>query len=297
MSNADTVEHLRNLVRALDHAFISSWQSTHAWDKELAAAKEHLKELDEAGPSAPVSPMAKMALALREKSAAERNDFDRRVQSGEWGAMPEPGTEADALPNHVAEVKGDDAIRILRWSNRVGAFDYPVGTKLYATPTQPAAPPAVSQGENRETFEQMFRSIYPKASSAGALELGEDGFYLELETRLALRMWNAALATQPQEAPIDASDRLLADLRLLVKRGVLTEAAFRLIVSWAEQAAPSQDAEYAARYRYLVTKGRLIPEHWGGRWSIVVESRSPKGTEKEHIDAAIDAARAKQESE
>ena len=93
-----------------------------------------------AGLSAPVSPMAKMALALREKAAAERNDFDRRVQSGEWGPMPEPGTEADALPNHVAEVKGDDAIRILRWSNRVGAFDYPVGTKLYATQPQQPAP-------------------------------------------------------------------------------------------------------------------------------------------------------------
>lgn len=47
MSHADTIEHLRNLVRALDNAYISSWQSTHWWDKELEAAKEHLKELDE----------------------------------------------------------------------------------------------------------------------------------------------------------------------------------------------------------------------------------------------------------
>ena len=65
----------------------------------------------------------------------------------------------------------------------------------------------------------------------------------------------------------------------------------------SQDAAPSQDAEDAARYRYLVTKGRLIPEHWGGRWSIVVESRSPEGDEKEHIDAALDAARTKQEGE
>ena len=123
-----------------------------------------------AWPSAPVSPMAKMALALREKSAAERNDFDRRVQSGEWGAMPEPSTEADALPNHVAEVKGDDAIRILRWSNRVGAFDYPVGTKLYATPTQPAAPPAVSQGTMNgvETVHELHSEIKAQAECAFA---------------------------------------------------------------------------------------------------------------------------------
>lgn len=126
--------------RAVDvyRAMLAAAPSAPAAPQPAAAAQPENAAV--AGPSAPVSPMAKMALALREKSAAERNDFDRRVQSGEWGAMPEPGTEADALPNHVAEVKGDDAIRILRWSNRVGAFDYPVGTKLYATQPQQPAP-------------------------------------------------------------------------------------------------------------------------------------------------------------
>ena len=81
---------------------------------------------------AAVGPMAKMAQALREKAAAERSDFDRRVQSGEWGPMPGPETEADDLPDHVAEIEGDDAVRELRWNKRIGAFNYPVGTKLYA---------------------------------------------------------------------------------------------------------------------------------------------------------------------
>ena len=45
MNEKDGVEFLRALVAALDGAFISSWQSTHAWQKELEAAREYLKEL------------------------------------------------------------------------------------------------------------------------------------------------------------------------------------------------------------------------------------------------------------
>lgn len=33
---------LVDLVKALDGAFISSWQSTHAWQRELDAAREWL---------------------------------------------------------------------------------------------------------------------------------------------------------------------------------------------------------------------------------------------------------------
>ncbi len=43
MSHADTLEHLRNLVAALDGAFISSWQSTAKWQKELDAAIDYLQ--------------------------------------------------------------------------------------------------------------------------------------------------------------------------------------------------------------------------------------------------------------
>jgi len=42
----EATEHLRNLVKALECAFISSWQSTHAWQKELDAARTYLDELD-----------------------------------------------------------------------------------------------------------------------------------------------------------------------------------------------------------------------------------------------------------
>ncbi len=38
--------HLRELSKALDRAFISTWQSTAAWQKELDAALEFLSRVD-----------------------------------------------------------------------------------------------------------------------------------------------------------------------------------------------------------------------------------------------------------
>ena len=40
--SGDALEHLRALVLALDTAFISSWQATSHWQKELDAAREFL---------------------------------------------------------------------------------------------------------------------------------------------------------------------------------------------------------------------------------------------------------------
>ena len=36
---------LKDLVEALDGAYISSWQSTSAWDKQLVAAQKYLEKL------------------------------------------------------------------------------------------------------------------------------------------------------------------------------------------------------------------------------------------------------------
>lgn len=45
-ADSTTTELLRNLVNALDNAFISSWQSTHTWQKELDLALKHLKSTE-----------------------------------------------------------------------------------------------------------------------------------------------------------------------------------------------------------------------------------------------------------
>ena len=44
----ETERLLRDLVTALETAFISTWQSTEAWQDELDAAREHIEKIDSA---------------------------------------------------------------------------------------------------------------------------------------------------------------------------------------------------------------------------------------------------------
>lgn len=56
----------------------------------------------------------------------------------------------------------------------------------------------------------------------------------------------------------------------------------------AERDAAMKDAE---RYRWLTTHARTTSEHWGGRWSIVIDGPVPKRNDCEDaFDEAIDAA-------
>lgn len=47
----------------------------------------------------------------------------------------------------------------------------------------------------------------------------------------------------------------------------------------------------AARYRFLAERCRSTSEHWGGRWSIVIDGPAPAGDDASAIASAIDAAR------
>lgn len=46
-----------------------------------------------------LSPMAEMAEALRRKAEIERERYEDRRQSGEWGPAPDAGTQADFCPS------------------------------------------------------------------------------------------------------------------------------------------------------------------------------------------------------
>jgi multidrug efflux pump subunit AcrA (membrane-fusion protein) len=60
---------------------------------------------------------------------------------------------------------------------------------------------------------------------------------------------------------------------------------------------PEDVALDAARYRWLREKCRSTNEHWGGRWSIVIEGPCPKSHDSEDdFDAAIDAAMQKEKN-
>lgn len=50
----------------------------------------------------------------------------------------------------------------------------------------------------------------------------------------------------------------------------------------------------AARYRWLARHARSTAEHWGGRWSLVIDGPAPKcDDEEDALDEAVDAAMAK----
>ncbi len=60
-----------------------------------------------------------------------------------------------------------------------------------------------------------------------------------------------------------------------------------------ERDAAMKDAE---RYRWLAANARSTSEHWGGRWSLVIDGPAPKRHDCEDaLDEAIDAAIAKAE--
>ena len=66
----------------------------------------------------------------------------------------------------------------------------------------------------------------------------------------------------------------------------------------APQPSPAAqgDALDAARYRWLAASCRITSEHWGGRWSIIIDGPAPKSHDSEDdFDAAIAAARARLE--
>ena len=59
----------------------------------------------------------------------------------------------------------------------------------------------------------------------------------------------------------------------------------------AQAGVPADIVKDAQRYRWLAACCRSTPEHWGGRWSIVIEGPAPKTQDSEDdFDAAIDAA-------
>src|SRR5574343_7623 len=55
--------------------------------------------------------------------------------------------------------------------------------------------------------------------------------------------------------------------------------------------APADVARDAERYRWLRDKCRATGEHWGGRWSLVIEGPCPDGEKSSGaIDKAFDVA-------
>jgi len=89
-------EMVQAFKAALSHAQLPGKPRTYFLkDSELPSILREVLAARQPGADEPGSPMAKMAAALREKAAIEHTEYSQRVQSGEWGPMPEAGTQAD----------------------------------------------------------------------------------------------------------------------------------------------------------------------------------------------------------
>ena len=110
-----------------------------------------------------------------------------------------------------------------------------------------------------------------------------------------------AAAREPDQGP-DYNRAYYEELREIIDGGCesMTHAD---AVEWCKRYADAEwspvqlndeTAKDAERYRFLAGHCRSTSEHWGGRWSIVIEGPCPKAHDSEDdFDAAIDAAIAK----
>jgi len=98
LSTGRTINDLRKLEG--EYVYEDTRLMCAAWQAALSAQPSPASQGDD-------SPMAKMAAALRGKAEAERAAFDQRVQSGEWGPMPDnPDVlELPPLPEEVDSVR------------------------------------------------------------------------------------------------------------------------------------------------------------------------------------------------
>jgi len=124
------------------------------------------------------SPMAKMAAALRGKAEAERAAFDQRVQSGEWGPMPD-NPDVLELPPLPEEV---DSVRCMIRGEKGFAepCDYYFTSKQmrdYASTALAASQPVGATGKNSLT-------VGGGQEPVAYLDLGEGG-YMDVGTDLS----------------------------------------------------------------------------------------------------------------
>lgn len=101
---------------------------------------------------------------------------------------------------------------------------------------------------------------------------------------------NSAL-TDKSNGYVVENARLTAELATLRASAASVQADQRAEIDAANAALDELRAD-AERYQWLAKHCRSTAEHWGGRWSIIVDGPSPKRHDDEDdFHAAIDAAR------
>lgn len=174
------------------------------------------------------------------------------------------------------------------WDDVWAELDAEIERTRRAYYAQPEVP-ALAQRQPL-TNEQMLAAP-AEANQSGDTNGRHDGLRPDLHGRVPLGGHTPGALADLLFASDDVM-ALNAELGLTMDRLV----QFAQAVLAAAKAEPAGEAQDAARYRWLAAHCRSTPEHWGGRWSIVIEGPAPERQDCEDaFDAAIDAAMQAQE--
>lgn len=167
----------------------------------------------------------------------------------------------------------------------------PAGTKLYTVPPAPSAP---------DWWRAVIVKEFPLYDEDGIDEDKHCCEWVMLQERKRLHKILATAAPTPAEPPADVA----RDVRLQVESEFAAMLPGVTYMDEPDGGSPSVQeqvkrmARDAERYRWLLENARATAEHWGGRWSLVIDSPAPgKDASSEAINAAIDAARKRQGGE
>lgn len=263
--------------------------------------------------------------AMRERIA----ELESQLESSGFTAADMATAEARGFRDGVASVAasaGEPVAWLDPWTGAKATTDYDAygkhGIPLYTVPQLAPAPSAVADLiAALEEARSAINSMKVEAETAGQ---GDEQMMLEacetisnegLQADMAIR---AALASAPKPSSTPQADSQPAPTyKDSTPELHVGDSAFE---SWYSTYNPAHksdkqrardayaagmgdplvmaapvaqgDAEDAARYRFLAGHCRSTSEHWGGRWSIVVEGPAPESHDsKDDFDAAIDAAR------
>jgi len=215
-------------------------------------------------------------------------EFIESAHEGEWASYVDRDAALTALSEleamagaPVAKVVLTETLGLpcLQWLDLTRQFDFKGGEFLYAAPP---AQQTVTNDEQASAY--MDARLWEFIDMAGAWPTAKP------DPRIwAHVMVYAPPAQQPQEGTIG---------HVSAGKTTLIAAVTPLLKAQQPQAeaVPSDVVRDAARYRFLAAHCRRTPEHWGGRWSIVIEGPCPERQDCEDaFDAAIDAAMAQGE--
>lgn len=313
----------------LEHAFREGWsacrdaefvgEEAEDWAFGNSQANGRMIGIQQAAPQPSPTPQADSAPHPIDPAIAadlERSDWTPE-EALRWYAA---GKHYDTVPNgdgsSSARILDNGAVASNALKSMSREYAEHKGDVALLEPqadSQPAAGAVAGPVDDLAELALLNRLIElgSKAAGAHARSNSDDGHkgtaaYVEWQELRAemgelIRTAYAAAPTPPAQAADSAlKDHQIAalvnELRDIAiqyhSTQQLRERIARAVVPAFKARVAGSVLEDAARYRFLAEHCRSTSEHWGGRWSIIINGPAPKSHDSEDdFDEAVDAAR------